>query len=297
MFRTERDRAVAQANASLSLKIALGELQVQLGPDTRVSATGDIIPGAQQRHLAGSWNSWNLTPNPTSPPNYQQEKQQRFRKWMVSGLTETEARAQNFPTTAPSTGTDAVQLVGRGSVGESTGSDKHLWVKKSSLREPKTNGRDAGSSAYVVMDEGVKARINLPATDLTKLTHTAARMGVVGSPSRNAIEKANSALQDFGKDTAARAALKNVGNLESLALTGNGPASAVQPFSHDLTTYSAAVQSDVANGGLKRDLNTLFDLNSLPADFQSRRLYSNTNTASAAMPATLLGRCSSTTAA
>lgn len=279
MFRTERDRAIAQANASLSLKIALGELQAQLGPDTRVSATGDIIPGSQQRYLAGAWNAWKQDAIPASPPNYEQEKQQRFRKWLVSGLTEEQARTQNFPTTtAPSTGTDSVQLVGRGSVGETTATDKHLWVRKSTLREPKQNGRDAGSSAYVVMDEGVKARVNLPATDLTTLRSNAERMAVVGSPSRNAIEKADTALQGFGKDTAARAALKNAPNLESLALTGNGQPSAVQPFSHDLTTYSATVQSDVANGGLKKDLNSLFELNTLPADFTTRRLYSNTGT-------------------
>ena len=279
MFRAERDRAIAQSNASLSLKIALGELQTQLGPDTRVSATGDIISGSQQRYLAGAWNSWKQEPTPATPPNYEQEKQQRFRKWLVSGLTEAEARSQNFPaTTAPSTGTDAVQLVGRGSVGETTATDKHLWVRKSALREPKQNGRDAGSSAFVVMDEGVKARVNLPATDLATLTSPAARMGVVGSPSRNAIEKADATLQSFGETPAARAALKNVANLESLALTGNGQPSAVQPFSHDLTTHSAAVQADVANGGLKKDLNSLFELNTLPADFTGRRLYSNAAT-------------------
>lgn len=284
MFRAERDRSIAQANAALSLKIALGELQLQLGPDTRISAPGDIIPGAQQRYITGAWNSWKL--DPASAPNYDQEKQRRFRKWMVSGIPEDQARQQSYAATAPSpSGSDAVQLVGKGSVGETTGSDKHLWVRKSPIREPKNNGRDAGSSAFIVMDEGIKARFNLPATNTATLTHTAARMGVVGAPSRNAIEKANDALQPFGNTAAARAALRNASNLETLALAAGGSPAAVQPFSHDLTAHSAAVLSDAANGGLKKDLNSLFEQNTLPADFQSRRLYSNTNSGYGGSPA------------
>ena len=275
--RAERDRAVAQANAYLAMKIAIGDLQAQLGPDTRISAPGDIIAGAQQPYLAGVWNSWKL--NPGTAPNYDSEKQQRFRKWLVSGITEAQARTPNYPTTAAATtGANAVQMVGAGSVGQTTPAAKHLWVTKSSVREPKTNGRDAGSAAYVVMDEGVKARINLAATDTAALTHNAARMAVLGSPSRNAIEKANETLVAFGQTPEARAALEKIPNLESLGLQGTGSPVAVQPFSHDLTTYSASVQADVANGGLKKDLNSLFELSALPSEYRTRRLYSDANT-------------------
>ena len=143
MFRAERDRSMAQANAALSLKIALGELQAQLGPDTRISAPGDIIPGARQPYITGVWNSWKLDTNPTTAPNYDQEKQTRFRKWLISGIPDALARSPGFAVTAPTTtGTDTVQLVGKGSVGETTSLIKSLWAKN----PPSTNRRKTAAT-------------------------------------------------------------------------------------------------------------------------------------------------------
>jgi Tfp pilus assembly protein PilX len=40
----ELARVEAQTNARLALALAIGELQTQLGPDQRVSASGAIVP-------------------------------------------------------------------------------------------------------------------------------------------------------------------------------------------------------------------------------------------------------------
>ena len=51
------------------------------------------------------------------------------------------------------------------------------------------------------------------------------------------------------------------------------------PYFHDFTVDSASVQADVVNGGLKTDLSVLFDATTLPSDYNSRFLYSDSKTA------------------
>lgn len=61
-------RADAEANARLALQIAIGELQKQMGPDQRISASGAILDTlntngsvqepAKNPHWTGVWDSW-----------------------------------------------------------------------------------------------------------------------------------------------------------------------------------------------------------------------------------------------
>ena len=50
----------ARANARMALIIAIGELQKELGPDQRVSASGAILTESTVRHprWIGVWDSW-----------------------------------------------------------------------------------------------------------------------------------------------------------------------------------------------------------------------------------------------
>lgn len=50
-------QAEAQANARLALMIAIGELQKNAGPDTRITAPADVIDYANPP-LTGVWKSW-----------------------------------------------------------------------------------------------------------------------------------------------------------------------------------------------------------------------------------------------
>ena len=40
---TRKEKVLAQAHARMGMMVAIGELQKHLGPDTRVSATADIL--------------------------------------------------------------------------------------------------------------------------------------------------------------------------------------------------------------------------------------------------------------
>ena len=69
--------AEARANARLSLMMAIGDLQKQLGPDNRITATADQFltgttssgaAGLPQKHYVGAYRSWDaavdLRPTP-----------------------------------------------------------------------------------------------------------------------------------------------------------------------------------------------------------------------------------------
>src|SRR5262245_32317945 len=86
----------ARANARLSLVMALGQLQKEMGPDNRIGACSGILDsnpdtpeaeGVSQQHYTGIWNAsespftnWTL-----DTPSY--DKTKGFRGWLVSGDT------------------------------------------------------------------------------------------------------------------------------------------------------------------------------------------------------------------
>ena len=54
-------QAEARQQALVGLDAAIGELQVELGPDQRVSASSGILSdndGGRAQHLLGVWDSW-----------------------------------------------------------------------------------------------------------------------------------------------------------------------------------------------------------------------------------------------
>jgi hypothetical protein len=151
--------AQARANARLALMIAIGELQKQLGPDQRVSASGAILAKAKVCHprWTGVWDSWQAgakvagTASPDKPsehqtikgasnsgmsPTYVPQREDHFRSWLVS-LAPEEAKkissAQALALTGatlPGEGAEAVKLVGTGSLGPEGALDHVRWRKE-----------------------------------------------------------------------------------------------------------------------------------------------------------------------
>jgi len=87
--------ARARANARMAMILALGELQKQTGPDTRVTARADVLD-AKNPPVLGVWKSWEGTDHettgafagrPVSPGSYAAKKKARFLAWLVSGNT------------------------------------------------------------------------------------------------------------------------------------------------------------------------------------------------------------------
>lgn len=148
---------IARANARLALMLAIGDLQKQLGPDTRISVTADQIASASdasasstpktQRQWAGAYNSWAAaTPSSARPTP-------EFLQWFVSG-DPAKLKLKAFADTAlGSTAKESIEIVGVGTVGPASDTVLVPLITQSSTRGPRNN------LAWWVSDLGTKSLI------------------------------------------------------------------------------------------------------------------------------------------
>jgi hypothetical protein len=272
--------AQARANAKLALIIAIGELQKQMGPDQRVSASGSILADVKvsHPHWTGVWDSWRAGPalaNSANPdkssehqtikgasnsgmsPTYVPRREDHFRSWLVS-LTSDEGKkissAQALAltgSTLPGEGTDAVKLVGTGSLGPE-GAPDHVSARLLSVSSGPAQ-RMPGRFAWWVGDESQKARILDDTHETGGKLSLAQRIfrhqapASTGTSTVTGLEK----LQDDQQ-------LKTLPSLRTLDVLAGASNTTSRNF-HDVTPFSCQVLADVREGGLKRDLTTLLE--------------------------------------
>ncbi len=144
-------QATARANARLGLQLALAELQSSAGDDRRVTANGSIFDGAAQPQVTGVWKSWSpkLSKNTNAGrPDYDEEKNIGFVRWLVSGDEENLINPDWAKT-------------------EATGERVKLFRPESSgflLEGAKVDvkGRDGiGALAWAVSQEATKAKLTV----------------------------------------------------------------------------------------------------------------------------------------
>ncbi len=267
--------AIAQSNARLALMLAVGELQKTAGPDQRITAPANLRIPAAGPGITGVWKSWRP---PSTNPDYTAAKSgTNFLGFLMSNPTPAVAAdSKVLPT-----GTLTQKLVGPGSVGIT---DPNRQISAPMVAVAGAAGKSAsGRISWVVLDEGVKGRIDLAPAKAPDGQGEAITQ--VGAPPRNGIEAVPD-LQFLAATTAGEIQTLReslLPKLVSLKQTGLGAAKpdAMQPYFHDFTVSSNSVQADVANGGLKTDLSVLFegDYDSkLPAAYADRFLYSDTST-------------------
>ncbi|QTN31060.1 hypothetical protein HZ994_01530 [Akkermansiaceae bacterium] len=239
----------ARANARLALMVAIGELQEQLGPDQRVSMTADqrIAPGgdgsvtssvAGNRRWTGVFDSWPAT-SATRPSPV-------FRSWLVSG-DESMRKLLALPQTALS-GTDAIELVGAGTVGTATDG-----LVKAPLVNVGPGANHTGRMAWWVGDQGVKAAVSTQAA--SKETSLAAlRNNLQGAP-RNASELAGTgSLKPFAGLSTDDARTRHLTSWRQAAFLATDTESP-RPLFHDLTDASSGLMTNVRAGGFRKDLS------------------------------------------
>jgi type II secretory pathway pseudopilin PulG len=237
--------AAARANARLALMLAIGELQRELGPDQRVNATASILsadgekkPSAApgRRHWVGVYDAWNSTSGANRPsPN--------LRKWLVSGpdLLTSDPLAPN----AAAASQDLILWKGN----KPDGSDQ-VAVPRMSVEAAAPDGH-AGSYAWWVGDENSKAMVSRLPTDSGNPALTRAdSQAAPATAFHHSIALTGIARSSEGLDR-----LVSHGTLD---LMGVG-ADAAQKSLHDFTDRSSGVLTDVARGGLKRDLSLYLD--------------------------------------
>jgi hypothetical protein len=234
--------AQARANARMALMLALGELQQQAGPDTRVTARADILD-EKNPPVLGVWKSWEGTNHdsqgrPIAPRGYKSAKEQRFLAWLASG----------DPKTLPDTSArdDSVVLVGPRSVGEGGDRGKlQIHLEAEEIEDP----AGKGGFAWWIGGENQKAR--LPSPEDTGDYETAD--WAVAAKSHTTVNPAPFRMDDLLDDPApaAKAISLQGGDLiaEKQALKVS------QEFFHDLSTTSTGLLTNTATGGWRKDLS------------------------------------------
>lgn len=266
--------ATAKANARLALMLALGDLQTTAGPDKRITASGAIMdqPTESKAAITGVWESNRIDPaNPPSATDYQKSggKQRKFRKWLVSSADPEAVEQQDFVSSGSFAEKSRTTLV---PALQSSGKKISEVFGGLVPVNPGKNG-SKGNYAYVVLDEGVKARLDTghrPVTsarqgDLAATMGTGLRADVARIPN---LEKIDWDASDLSKENNLlhKSVSFHTGGLLVSALGGQKGENYKSLF-HDVTTSSLGLFTDVANGGLKQDLNSILNSDRLPSDF------------------------------
>ncbi|MEX1117022.1 MAG: hypothetical protein WEB53_17380 [Akkermansiaceae bacterium] len=254
--------SAARANARLSLMLALGDLQKQLGPDTRISTTADQIAAADpavsstpqsQRHWTGGYKAWSVTAV-TRPANPE------FLQWFVSGAPSV-VTAKSFAATALGTGAaTSVEIVSPNSVG--TGDPVRVPLISQSVAGAKNN------YAWWVGDEGVKAYVpsdpTLPAngtSDQRLAMQAAPNMGLKVMADATGTKTPLAAL-----DQESEAIRKLVSFKQTELALDAASRSDLKLLFHDVTTHNRGLLTNVRAGGFRQDLSMVLQApaNSVP---------------------------------
>ncbi len=234
--QNNRAMAEAQANARLALLMAIGELQKQMGPDSRISAPHDVgSPSGGHPHWVAVYDAWKLDQDAQTPVN-PASRNPEFRGWLVSGSSGSTA--------------EMALMLGPGSLGDDS-------VAADQVKAPTQDvsaGTRRGRVAWWVSDESAKAKINAgPESTSGSVSELADLMLHAQSPP-NVGHKAFPQLADFDWQDGQRGSTVSTSQINlaaSLGYAGLGESI------HDLTVHSAGVLTDVSAGRLKRDLSNL----------------------------------------
>lgn len=260
--------AIARANARLAMMLALGELQKSAGPDQRVTAPANLVDPTASPGITGVWESWK--PSPGGGDDYSTRKSTvqkpdgvadgEFVTWLASRDPASPADPMIPPGATASSPTNITLVSERKSGSENL---------RGTYLAPTRVGQ--GEMAWSVLDEGSKARIDLPADP--KPVNPSLQQSRLRAPRRPQVEAISDTTAALGVD--ATTAPKLVSLKQAELVVGRD---LLRPYLHDLTSHSMTLPINVADSGLKVDLTRAFEDASLPADLKSRYVYSNSET-------------------
>lgn len=262
---------IARANAKMAMMLALGDLQKQLGPDTRVSMLADQLserPGSstalwepkvipEQRQWMGAYDAWAAANPNAARPN------PSFLQWFVSGNPE-QITKQEFALSALPTdeATLTNRIVNLGTVGE-----QGLNVRVPLISQNLPNNTK-NRYAWWVADLGMRALVN-PAKDSPgDLAQT--RMDMQSLPGIDFRSAAVGAIKPFESVSMTDSRTKNLPSWQTAGLLTTSPKDTRALF-HDLTTHSRGLMTNVRKGGFRQDLS--FYLEALPYQAPNDALY------------------------
>lgn len=227
-------RRQAQANARLALTQAIGQLQMAMGPDTRVSASSALVTAEGQQHWTGVWDAQAPDGKPwvVRDPNTGGLKDRRLAsdyqpgervmRWLVSGSSGPDE-----------TGPTRVKLVGAGSVAD----PETMGVTVPAV-EIATRGQ-RGKMAWWTGDLGQRANLATQATKDARVAGQAAPEFIGNGPPMTANVR-NRLVSEA-----------------SVGMLAGDPGWAKTHF-HDFTVHSRGLLTNTRDGGLKQDLRAYF---------------------------------------
>ncbi|MEO5714118.1 MAG: hypothetical protein ABIT37_11580 [Luteolibacter sp.] len=240
---------MARSNARVALMLAIGDLQKQLGPDTRISATADQLtasdPSASttpqtQRQWAGAYKSW-----PAALPNAQRPAPE-FLQWFVSG-SNTSQTSKNFAATAiGAKSTESVEIVTKNTVGTNGDTVRVPLLSQDLPNKSKNN------YAWWVSDLGTKALV-APAKEIPTAV-AEVRGDQQMNPSANLKGAVTGTTKPFQNLLSTDTRLANIASWQSGALLADKPEN-IRGLFHDYTAQNRGLLTNVRSGGFRKDLS------------------------------------------
>ena len=282
----------ARANARFALAEAVAILQEEMGPDQRISANANILANDssgrapdvsdfdatsidsnfKNPYYLGVWDSIDTWLNDSSVADtYVRGRHDadgdgngKFRRWLVSGSGDY--ADIDYAETTDNSGT--VNLVGAQTVGNA-GESKYVYAPEVSLYDDKA--KKLGSYAWWIGGSNQKA-------NLAHITEYSASTPTHGENIQTLNTQPFSGLNWVDDNLSAypendQAVLKSITYQTAELLsdsdsdTHNAYIQALRNRYHDFTTYNPSIIANVRNGGLKKDLNLLFEKSRLPAEY------------------------------
>jgi hypothetical protein len=255
--------AEARANARLSVQLALGQLQLLAGQDSRVTASSQIVDPSNPV-ATGVWRSWEGSNHDGTGkpivPDYQSKLSSskpstapggtnsgRFLGWLNSTAVNSAAEVDDFEGLSGTEKSGHVPMIGEGSVADTT---RQVYL------EPLRLENGTGSLAWWTSGDNAKAMIN-----------TDAREEPASQPSWQERVRSNGVPDPSVFDLAEIGAL----DPETTALPSDATLRLVNPEAdlrgfHDFTSSSVGLLTNVATGGWRKDLSLMSEkFNSLPS--------------------------------
>ncbi len=217
--------ATARANARMAIMLAIGALQKQAGPDQRVSATASLAGATQNQNWTGVWRADQADSRPA---------------WLVSGENPDPAR----PLPVPSSTRLLAAITGNAD-------SRELRVPTVTVKQSNT----AGSFAWWVGDEGVKARVDL-ARPKEEAPENLTRLARSQSALEPGLIALGAGFEKLGPDSVIEKT--RLISMKSVSFAASNPELPRIHFD-DLTSGGEGLAVNVAQGRLKTDLSILFD--------------------------------------
>lgn len=243
----------ARSNARLAAQLALGQLQLTTGQDTRITASSGIID-ASKPPVTGAWRSWEGTDHDSTGkpviPNYGSKRlpgnptelpgssaSGRFLGWLTSTAAASNPAVTDFSDLASRSTTGFVPMVASASTIDP---NRQVFMKPTPVNASK------GSLAWWTSGENSKAMIN---------TNRAAKPSSIVEWQQRTRAHGKSDANSFGLEKVETYALgmtiPSTGNLKLV-----NPSTDLRKI-HDLTASSRGLLTNTATGGWRKDLSLM----------------------------------------